>query len=117
MSMKNGVFFLIDSLRYDIISNFELNKNLFPNFYKIYKKSSLYHCVSNSRSTQFVLPSLFSLSYPLDYGGYDTGIRRRPLSFVELLINAVEIINAIINRILTKCFIVYYLFFRDLSKI
>ena len=33
--------------------------------------------VANAQSTQFVLPSLWSSSYPLDYGGYDTGIRNR----------------------------------------
>ena len=85
MKTKSGVFFLIDSLRHDVVADLEKNKKLYPNLYKVYKKSSSYHCVSNSRSTQFVLPSLFSLSYPLDYGGYDTGIRNRPLSFVELL--------------------------------
>lgn len=85
MTKKKGIFFLVDSLRYDVINDLEKFKNCLPNLYKIYKKSVLHHCVANSRSTQFVLPSLFTLSYPLDYGGYDTGIRNRPLSFVELL--------------------------------
>ena len=85
MDQKNGIYFLIDSLRYDVVSDLEKLYNYLPNLYKIYKKSSLYHCVANSRSTQFVLPSIFTLSYPLDYGGYDTGIRNRPISFVELL--------------------------------
>ena len=31
--------------------------------------------ITNAQSTQFVLPSIFSLTYPLDYGGYNYGIR------------------------------------------
>ena len=38
---------------------------------------------ANGQSTQFVLPSLFSLTYPLDYGGYNEGISQRPASYVE----------------------------------
>ena len=31
------------------------------------------------------MPSLFTLSYPLDYGGYDNGVRDRPLTVAEFL--------------------------------
>tara|TARA_Y100000389_G_C17462912_1_gene523164 strand:- start:2687 stop:4279 length:1593 start_codon:yes stop_codon:yes gene_type:complete len=85
MQYKNGIYFLIDSLRYDVARDLDKLEKYLPNLHKIHQKSSLYHCVANSRSTQFVLPSIFTLSYPLDYGGYDTGIRNRPKSFVELL--------------------------------
>lgn len=83
--MKNGIFFVIDALRFDTLDDENKRKFLFPNLNKILKKSSFFKCVANSRSTQFVLPSIFTLSYPLDYGGYDVGIRRRPLTVPEFL--------------------------------
>ena len=83
--MKNGIFFVIDALRFDTLDDENKRRYLFPNLNKIIEKSSFYKCVANSRSTQFVLPSLFTLSYPLDYGGYDVGIRRRPLTVTEFL--------------------------------
>ena len=83
--MKNGIFFVIDSCRFDSLNDEKKRRFLFPNLNKIINKSSFFKCVANAQSTQFVLPSLFSLSYPLDYGGYDTGIRNRPLSIVEFL--------------------------------
>jgi arylsulfatase A-like enzyme len=83
--MKNGIFFVIDALRFDTLDDENKRRYLFPNLNKIIEKSSFYKCVANSRSTQFVLPSLFTLSYPLDYGGYDVGIRRRPLTVAEFL--------------------------------
>jgi hypothetical protein len=83
--LKNGIFFLIDALRFDAINDQKKRGFLFPNIDKIVGKSSLFKCTSNSRSTQFVLPSIFTLSYPLDYGGYDNGIRNRPLTVAEFL--------------------------------
>jgi hypothetical protein len=83
--MKNGIFFVIDALRFDTLDDEKKRKYLFPNLNKILKRSSFFKCVANSRSTQFVLPSIFTLSYPLDYGGYDVGIRRRPLTVPEFL--------------------------------
>jgi hypothetical protein len=41
--------------------------------------------ITNAQSTQFVMPSLFSQSYPLDHGGYNNGIRERPASYAESL--------------------------------
>lgn len=83
--MKNGIFFVIDALRFDTVEDEKKRRYLFPNLNKIIEKSSLFKCIANSRSTQFVLPSIFTLSYPLDYGGYDVGIRRRPLTVSEFL--------------------------------
>jgi hypothetical protein len=83
--VKSGIFFVIDSLRFDALSNEKKRRYLFPNLNKIIENSSLFKCITNSRSTQFVLPSLFTLSYPLDYGGYDNGVRDRPLTVAEFL--------------------------------
>ena len=44
--------------------------------------------VANAQATQFVLPALFSLTYPLDHGGYNSGIRHRPRSYAEQLADA-----------------------------
>lgn len=85
--MKNGIFFVIDALRFDTLNDKIKRKYLFPNLNKILENSTFFKCIANSRSTQFVLPSIFTLSYPLDYGGYDAGIRKRPLTVPEFLKN------------------------------
>jgi len=82
---KNAIVIIIDSLRFDTLSDLDKSKLLFPNLSNFFSKGLFTECVTNSNSTQFVLPALFSQSYPLDYGGYDAGIRNRPKTFVELL--------------------------------
>ena len=70
---------IIDALRYDAINN----EKMFPTLYKLSKKGLFKKAIANSCSTQFVLPSIFSLTYPLDNGGYNSGIRNRKSSYVE----------------------------------
>ncbi len=41
--------------------------------------------IANGQTTQFVPPSIFTQTYPLDHGGYNNGIRGRPQSFEEQL--------------------------------
>jgi len=77
------IFIIIDALRYDVLANEKSCKYLFPNISKIIQKGFIKKVIANAQSTQFVLPSIFSLTYPLDYGGYNTGIRNRPFSYVE----------------------------------
>ena len=74
---KNALFFVIDGLRYDTLSNTKFSKYLFPNLSKLKKHSFFSSCHTNGIITQVALPSLFSLTYPLDYGGYENGIRER----------------------------------------
>ena len=82
--MPNKLFYItIDSLRYDALKSLEATKILFPNIYKLINKGFLSKAIANGQSTQFVLPSQFSSTYPLDYGGYNEGIRKRPASYVE----------------------------------
>ena len=82
--MPNKLFYItIDSLRYDALKSLEATKTLFPNIYKLINKGFLSKAIANGQSTQFVLPSQFSSTYPLDYGGYNEGIRKRPASYVE----------------------------------
>ena len=81
----NGLFLLIDALRYDVVSNVEAREFLFPNLARIIDRGFVRKVVANAQSTQFVTPAIFSQTYPLDHGGYDNGIRLRPQSFAESL--------------------------------
>lgn len=40
--------------------------------------------VTHSGPTQFALPSVFTSTLPLDFGGYDDGIKNRPVSLPEI---------------------------------
>ena len=85
MKNKKALFLLIDSLRFDVLEDKASREIIAPNLSKLVKSGFVRKVVTNAQSTQFVMPSLFSLTYPLDYGGYDNGIRERPQSFVESL--------------------------------
>lgn len=80
---RNAIFLLIDGLRYDTLNNNKFSEYLFPNLSKLKKNSTFSPCISNGISTQMALPSIFSLTYPLDYGGYENGLRERPKTFIE----------------------------------
>lgn len=84
----NAIFILIDALRYDVAKNPQATSVIAPNLAKIAKRGFTNRVVANAQSTQFVMPSLFSLTYPLDHGGYNNGIQGRPASFVECLSKA-----------------------------
>ena len=83
LSKPKGLFLLIDALRYDTLSDPVARIFLFPNLSRLAERGFVRKVVTNAQSTQFVMPSLFSLTYPLDHGGYDNGVRERPQSFVE----------------------------------
>lgn len=84
-SKTNALFLLIDALRYDVMADRRARRFLVPNLARLAERGFVRQVVTNAQSTQFVMPSLFSLTYPLDYGGYNNGIRERPKSFVESL--------------------------------
>lgn len=84
----NVLFFLIDALRYDTVANARAMRALTPAISSVAERGFTRRVVANAQSTQFVLPSLFSLNYPLDHGGYNNGIQDRPASFVECLRDA-----------------------------
>lgn len=85
---RKALFLLVDALRYDVLSDPEAAKAIAPNMARISERGIVRKCVTNAQSTQFVLPALFTQSYPLDHGGYNNGIRERPKSFVESLKSA-----------------------------
>ena len=80
---SKSIFLIIDALRYDLFDNLKNSSFLYPTLSKLATKGHIRKVVTNAQSTQFVLPSLFSLTYPLDYGGYNFGIRDRKQSYVE----------------------------------
>ena len=82
---QNCIFLLLDSITFDAINNKETSSSLFPNLHYLANKYNYKKCISNSNCTQFVLPSLFSFSMPLDEGGYDYGIKNRKVAFMEIL--------------------------------
>ena len=57
----------------------------YSHIYKVAKKGSYNKVIANACSTQLVLQSIFSLTYPLDNGGYNFGIRDRKLSYIEAI--------------------------------
>lgn len=85
---KNSVFFVIDALRYDTLSNREARNALFPHLAAIIDGGYVKRIVANAQATQFVMPALFTQTYPLDYGGYNNGIKERPKSYIETLNSA-----------------------------
>lgn len=83
--VKKALFLLIDALRYDVLADEAGREVLVPNLAKLAKHGFVRRVVANAQSTQFVMPSLFTQTYPLDHGGYNNGIRGRPKCFVESL--------------------------------
>lgn len=82
---KKALFLLVDSLRFDVLSEPRAARAIAPNLAGLAERGFVRKVVTNAQSTQFVVPALFSLTYPLDHGGYNNGIRERPQSFVECL--------------------------------
>jgi arylsulfatase A-like enzyme len=82
---KNLLFIVVDAMRYDVLAETEPARILTPNLARLAETGILLPCIANAQATQFVMPSLFSSTYPLDHGGYNDGILGRPASFVEQL--------------------------------
>ena len=85
MNPKNVILLLIDNLRFDSFDNANVANFFFPNLLFLKKNGFMGKIISNSHATKFVMPSLFTQTYPLDYGGYNQVLKKRPKSFVELL--------------------------------
>jgi sulfatase-like protein len=85
---RNGIFLVIDALRYDTLENEAARRVLFPTLARLVEGGHLVKLTTNAQATQFVMPALFSQTYPLDYGGYNRGIKDRPASYVEVLRDA-----------------------------
>ena len=82
--MKNIFFIIIDALRMDSLND-DMSEKIAPNLKKMCGKGLVEKIITNGQVTKFVVPSIFTQTFPLDYGGYNYGIKNRPKSFVELL--------------------------------
>ena len=82
---KNMVFLIIDSLRWDTVNDLDKARALWPHLARLVERGWTRRIVVNASATMFVMPAVFSQSYPLDHGGYNFGVRDRPASFVEML--------------------------------
>lgn len=84
-SKKNVIIILIDALRYDRLVSGGYKFNLTPNLNKIISNSTfLKNHHANGCPTSVSFPSIFTSTYPLDYKGYDKGIKYRPKTFAEI---------------------------------
>ena len=82
--MKNIFFIIIDALRMDSLND-DMSEKIAPNLKKMCGKGLVEKIITNGQVTKFVVPSIFTQTFPLDYGGYNYGIKNRPKSFVELI--------------------------------
>lgn len=85
--MKNILYIIIDGLRYDTVSDKDTFINMMPNLASIANDASLACQVAHAPNTQYALTALLSASYPLDEGGYNSGIKYRNYSAVEQIKN------------------------------
>ena len=88
MTAQNALLIVIDALRFDTMEDIVNRPSVAPNLARLAQKGFVQKVTANGQTTQFVLPALFSQTYPLDHGGYNNGIRTRPRSFVEQLKSA-----------------------------
>lgn len=82
---QNVLFILIDNLCFDRFEDSESLSIVAPTISDLAQAGNLFSLVANSHATQFVMPALFTQTYPLDYQAYNHGIAHRPKSFVECL--------------------------------
>ena len=55
---KNGIFLVIDGLRYDVVSDREAASEVIPNIAYVANQGDVAWAVANAQATQFVLPAL-----------------------------------------------------------
>ena len=85
MRKHNVLMVLVDALRFDQFADESRRGFIAPNLDQLVRNGLMVPLVTNSHTTKFAMPSLFSQSLPLDYGGYNHGLANRPRSFVELI--------------------------------
>lgn len=83
--LRNVILIGVDSLRFDRTPMGGYKYNTCPTLTDIANKGiCCMDAVSHSGPTQFALPTVFTSTLPLDYGGYDGGIMNRPVSLPEI---------------------------------
>lgn len=85
MSIKNVILLTIDGLRYDRLGYVSGLSEKTPTIdYLANNGISCSNNFSHGCPTQMSMPSMFTSSLPLDYGGYDD-IKERPITLAEIL--------------------------------
>ena len=83
--MKKNIFLiLIDGCEFNVFENEKFSKKITPNIHRLIEKGILKKIFTNGMVTQVSMPSILTQTYPLDYKGYNFGIKYRPKSIVEL---------------------------------
>ena len=85
MEIKTVIVLTIDSLKYDRLGVAGYPLSLTPTIDAL--AQSGIHCkqaISHSSCTQMSHPSIWTSSLPLDFGGYDYGIKERPVALAEI---------------------------------
>ena len=84
--INNVLLITIDSLRFDRLGFNSEAINKTPTIDFLAKNGvNCINTTSHGCPTQIAMPSMFSSSLPLDYGGYDYGIKNRPKVLPEVL--------------------------------
>jgi arylsulfatase A-like enzyme len=79
------VLLIIDGLAMDCLKVNANDMEYLPTFKKIMQEGLVCeNCFSHGAPTEFSMPSIFTSTYPLDYGGYEYGLRDRPNSILEV---------------------------------
>ena len=82
---KNIIIILIDALRFDKLKVGGYKYDLTPNLNKIINEGSLVkNHFANGCPTSVSFPAIFSSTFPLDYNGYNEGVKNRPKTFPEI---------------------------------
>ena len=75
---KNVIFLVVDALRHDRIATLGYKYKITPNLDKICKEGfSANNHFANGCPTQMSFPSIFSSTYCLDFGGFNSGIKNK----------------------------------------
>lgn len=87
-SRLNAIMLVIDNLRFDTFEDRAEAAGLFPNLAGLVERGWVRPLISNGHATKFAMAPIFSMTYPLDQGGYNFVLRDRPRSFAEQLKDA-----------------------------
>lgn len=82
---RRVIFITVDRVSYERLGFACGQRGLTPTFDDLAATGiSCAHAYTHSFATQFSFPAIFTSTLPLDYGGYDKGIRERPVSLPEI---------------------------------
>jgi arylsulfatase A-like enzyme len=85
----NIVFVVLDMMRAANTGYGGRNPSLTPNFDRMAREGRAFtRHFSTGCPTQIAFPGMFTSTLPLDHGGYNSGIKNRPVTFPEILNDA-----------------------------